>query len=71
MKNWNKSKRYREASWHVVDLPAHTRQRWRQPEIKLWCQEQPSKGKFYWSPHQNLWYFELIEDASWFILRWT
>jgi hypothetical protein len=70
MKHWNKSKRARLATWHVVDLPKHTRQRWRAPEIKHWCQWQESPGRFYWDGAGNLWYFELAADASWFALKW-
>ena len=70
MKWWNKSKKYRDAQWHVVNLPSPNGQRWRQPEIKKWCQMQPGGGRFYWSSYKNIWYFEKGYDAILFDLRW-
>ena len=86
MKYWNKSKKYREQQWHrvklAVDQPLEPALRVFYPvgmrsayelslsELKRWCQQQPSTGKFYYSPYTG-WWFEKREDASWFILKWS
>jgi len=86
MKYWNKSKKYREQQWHrvrlVVDQPIDPTTRIFYPakfmaahglalsKLKRWCQQQPSDGKFYYSPYTG-WWFEKMEDASWFILKWS
>ena len=67
MKYWNKRKDYGEAGWYAVKLPDPT---YVEPLLKVWCQQQPGRGRFYYSRYDNAWYFELQSDASWFALRW-
>jgi hypothetical protein len=40
-------------------------------EAKLWCQNQPGRGRFYYGPYTGLWWFEFSEDALAFKLKWT
>ena len=68
MKYWNKKIRFKDAGWHKVVLPDPI------PDLKglkVWCQQQPGRGKFYWAPYSNTWYFELGKDATWFTLNWA
>lgn len=75
MKYWNKSKKYRE-SWIVVAGPQYFTD-----HAKQWCQQQSSKGRFYYSSSTQCntkvgiiyynwkWYFENSEDAPIFKLK--
>ena len=67
MRWWNKSKKYKDAGWYAVKLPDPT---YHFKILKVWCQQQPGRGRFYYSLYKNAWYFELAKDASWFILKW-
>lgn len=40
-------------------------------EMKLWCQRQPSKGRFYFKDNKTTWWFEHGKDATWFLLNWS
>ena len=73
MKYWNKRRRFRDAGWYQVTLSDSRRIydtiEWNQ--LKVWCQQQPSLGKFYSGPYgRRVWYFELESDATWFALNW-
>lgn len=48
----------------LINMPTNTLE-----NMKRWCQHQPSNGKFYYSPYTG-WWFEKLEDASWFSLTW-
>lgn len=63
MKYWNKSKNKRD-HWTVTIV--HTRH----VTAKRWCQNHPSKAKFYAGPYSNTWYFEDANDALTFKLIW-
>ena len=43
----------------------------REEEMKLWCQRQPSRGKFYFKEGDPTWYFENAVDATWFAMHWA
>lgn len=64
MKYWNKAKERRE-NWTVITV--HTRH----AEAKRWCQNHPSKAKFYSGQYSNIWYFENKDDALHFSLVWN
>ncbi len=85
MKYWNKNKKAREYWTEVrtVREVADTTHPWFapaglmrgrtfsfSPEAKLWCQQQPGKGRFYFRPYLDIWYFEFSEDALAFKLKW-
>jgi len=78
MKYWNKSKKYRNQQWHQVttvrahgqNLPLVAGKSYDFGALKYWCQQQASEGKFYYSPYTG-WWFEKMEDASWFVLKWA
>mgnify|MGYP003337852319 FL=1 len=68
MKYWNKRRQFRDAGWYMVIL-SDPMYKWN--DLKVWCQQQPSRCRFYSSPWTpNVWYFELESDASWFTLKW-
>jgi hypothetical protein len=67
MKFWNKDKTIREKYWHKVEIPRKRRtvydllnkpNAWDDidtfDDLKLWCQHQPSVGKFYGTIYESL-----------------
>ena len=62
MKYWNKQKRYR-STWTVVKIYKITYSpTW--DAMKLWCQLNESKSRFYSAPYAPfIWYFENANDA--------
>lgn len=81
MKYWNKSKRTRQQCWTAVQRPivwsripggnAAFPEMQRIDEMKLWCQQQASTGRFYFKGNDTTWWFELGKDATWFVLNWS
>jgi hypothetical protein len=69
MKNWNKSKDVRQRCWHRVGPGPKVYDSSTFNQIKRWCWDHPSKGKFYFGPYTG-WWFECEKDAAWFILKW-
>lgn len=74
MRYWNKSKKARELHWTKVSRPKPTRILAVAPsnfdDIKYWCQQQKSTGRFFMRYGDfNMW-FEYPEDATWFLLNW-
>lgn len=66
MKFWNKRHEVQRRCWHRVRLARPFN-----PDIKVWCQQQPSTGKFYgrvWETFDV--YVELPEDALLISLKW-
>ena len=83
MKYWNKDKEIRKRLWTKVNHPLQ-KARWipnvtfailseRVPyeELKRWCQQQASPGKFYHYYGADSWWFENSHDATHFLLRWS
>ena len=81
MKFWNKDKSVRQRCWTKVTLPHNTTlkqvpggrvQKVFVPadEVKRWCQQQNSTGKFYYYYGSNSWWFESADDALVFKLKW-
>lgn len=86
MKYWNKDKEIRKRCWTKVTLlPSravvapkigsfHRQVTWYgypdRSEVKRWCQQQQSSGKFYNYFASDTWFFEKPEDATLFLLRW-
>lgn len=66
MKYWNKDKRTREKHWHRVERPAGAD--WNYHSVKHKLQLQESTGKFYLYYGSYYIWFELEQDATWFIL---
>lgn len=67
MKYYNKNPKLRE-QWTNV---AMTRP-WQAPTIKVWCQNNGSKDRFWFGPNFCIdWYFENPEDALIFKLKFT
>lgn len=66
MKYWNK-KKIERSSWSkvVVSSVDYNKERF------LWCQRQPSTGRFYRYYGNFSWWFEHKEDAVMFALRWA
>lgn len=69
MKHWNKSKKARLQHWHRVGKGARVYTSTGFDEIKKWCWDHPSNGRFYFGPYSG-WWFEHKKDAAWFILKW-
>ena len=67
MRYWNKGKKFKMDSWTVVEYPQY-RHTFYLP--KIWCQQQPGRGRFYAAQYTEKWYFEFSEDALAFKLRW-
>lgn len=67
MKYWNKQRDYRRLHWSTVPGPEIHRMN----EAKLWCQRNPSPGKFYFHFTNTKWWFENKEDAVAFALAWS
>lgn len=76
MKYWNKSKETRERCWTKIDGPAY----YSVEEVKRWCQNYPSKSKFFfgkprWDNAAEFkgfhwwWFFENSEDALIFKMK--
>lgn len=80
MKYYNKNKEYRK-TWTIIDGPPY----YLRNKAKMWCQQNPSKGRFYFGIpdfEYNMgskelfsisfwpWYFENSEDALAFKLVW-
>ena len=67
MRYWNKRRQFQQAGWHRVTVTRPLI--WH--DLKIWCQQQPGRGKFYSGPYgRRVWYFELESDATWFALDW-
>ena len=79
VKYWNKDKEIRQRCWTKISQPKNILGTSDQGllyyisdlELKRWCQQQPSTGKFYYYYGSTTWWFELPEDATWFVLRWS
>jgi N-acetyl-beta-hexosaminidase len=82
MKYWNK-KRGREG-WHAIEMSdcymnhvapnssiRHSRSYVYGVQLKAWCQNYPSKGRFYYKYFGRFWYFEYEQDAIMFSLTWV
>jgi hypothetical protein len=70
MKFWNKDKEVRRRCWTKVERPQQGSHVGNQ-ELKRWCQQQPSTGKFYYYYGTESWWFEHSKDAVLFVLRWS
>lgn len=83
MKYWNKDKDIRRRCWTKVTHPMRTA-RWvlnsgdaifteyvPADELKQWCQQQASTGRFYHYYGADTWWFEKSQDATHFLLRWA
>lgn len=83
MKYWNKQKQVRQTHWHAVDYTPPkmnsvgangSRATFTFPEthqdLKKWCQDQPSTGRFYNYYGSHIWWFEYENDALMFVLKW-
>jgi hypothetical protein len=70
MKYWNKTKKYREQSWVVVEIDYESAGvPWE--TLKLLCQRDSSTSRFYSGCYsRRLWYFENPEDALVFKLKY-
>lgn len=68
MKYWNKDKDVRHRCWIKI---VRAKGRHSDSEVKRWCQQNPSTGKFYYYYGNSTWWFERPEDATLFILRWS
>ena len=66
MKYYNKKKKYRTAEWTVSPAP----KQYLVGEAKRWCQQHPSKNKFYFHYTNTRWWFENKDDALHFALVW-
>lgn len=66
MKFWNKKHEVQRRCWHKVKLrPIFN------DDIKVWCQQQASTGKFYGRILQSdIIYVEKSEDALLITLKW-
>lgn len=70
MKYWNKDKEVRRRCWTKISRPKNLYHIGDQ-ELKRWCQQQSSDGKFYVYYGTDTWWFERSEDAVLFALRWS
>lgn len=70
MKYWNKDKNIRRRCWTKIDRPKNL-YHIGDAELKRWCQQQPSRGKFYVYYGTDTWWFEDPKDAELFVLRWS
>lgn len=71
MKYWNKDKEIRRRLWTRISFPRNLYHLGGYGELKRWCQQQSSDGKFYVYYGSDTWWFEREDDASWFVLRWS
>jgi hypothetical protein len=76
VKYWNRSLKARELHWTRVTRPLpppniiYFEYNRRFDEVKRWCQQQKSTGRFFMrSGEYDVW-FERPEDATWFLLNW-
>ena len=56
-----------EPHWHCIEIDKH------RGEVYLWCQRYEGVGRYYYPTFnvlRNKFYFECMEDASMFILKW-
>jgi hypothetical protein len=67
MKFWNKDKKIRTTTWTKVSRPKGI---YDTDEMKAWCKNQPSDGKYFVYYASKNWWFEKHEDAVMFALRW-
>ena len=67
MKYWNKDKEVRRRCWTKISKPNNVSNQ----ELKRWCQNQTSNGKFYYYYGTDTWWFQDHADAMMFILRWA
>jgi len=65
MKFLNKKKKYRETWKTSPPPPIH-----QMKDAKKWCQQNVSKGKFYFHYTNTRWWFEFEDDALVFALIW-
>lgn len=70
MKYWNKDKDIRRRCWTQISRPKNL-YHIGDVELKRWCQQQCSSGKFYVYYGTDTWWFEKPEDAVLFVLRWS
>lgn len=68
MKYWNKDKRIRQERWHKV--ARYVGANWNYTNVKRELQSHDSPGKFYMYYAGEYIWFELEEDAMWFLLKW-
>lgn len=71
MKYFNHRKAVRNATWTKVTRPLLSNGWTPAQELKKWCQDQASDGKFYFYVGSDSWWFEHAEDAMMFKLRWA
>jgi hypothetical protein len=67
VKYHNKQKKFRLAEWAVAPPP----NMFNVQEAKRWCQQHPSKCKFYFHYTNIRWWFEDKNDALHFALVWS
>lgn len=67
MKFFNK-KRIERSDWIKVYPPFSFHRR---KEMREWCRQHDSTGRFYTYYGSETWWFELQKDAEWFMLRWS
>jgi hypothetical protein len=65
--SWTKSKAPKSSLWAKARIAFPELQ----PDIKRWCQQQPSKGKFYFYHASEYIWFEKPEDAVLFLMKWS
>lgn len=63
MKYWNKNPPLHKTWTHVYA-------RFSFHDMKVWCQQQPSKNRFFCRQFGSDWYFEDVHDALVFSLKW-
>jgi hypothetical protein len=66
VKYHNKQKKFRLAEWIVAPAP----NMFNVAAAKRWCQQHPSKSKFYFHYTNTQWWFEDKNDALHFALVW-
>ena len=70
MRYSNKDKGIREENWTKVSIPSKSLLDTNQ-DLKQWCEQQESDGRFYYYYGAQSWWFEFKEDATLFMLRWA
>ena len=57
--------------WHIVDVPRNTLEKFNTSwmGLEMWTVHQ-TKGSFVTCFPNRKFAFELVEDASWFIMKW-
>jgi hypothetical protein len=66
VKFWNKQHRTRKRHWTIVQRTQFAGAY----DIKISLMNDGNKGKFYYDPNLNIWWFEKVEDAIIFKLKW-